>query len=78
MLGFLKRRSAEPEEPEGTPCQWCRTVVAARTDEELVLAGAVLDPAVGWFCSDSCARNYTVRFRVQPPRAPAGSSRPAR
>ena len=45
-------------------------VIPARTSEELFLAGAVLDPGAGWFCSNTCARQYTVRFRVQPPRPP--------
>ncbi|MGZ6080936.1 MAG: hypothetical protein ACXWK4_08990 [Myxococcaceae bacterium] len=70
MLRFLKRRSAQVEEPEGPTCLWCRTVMPARTSEELFLAGAVLDPGAGWFCSNTCARQYTVRFRVQPPRTP--------
>lgn len=78
MFGFLKRRSARPEETEGTTCQWCRTVVPARTSEELFLAGAVLDPVMGWFCSTLCAQQYGLRFRVQPPRTPARGSRPPR
>jgi len=78
MLGFLKRRSARTEEREGTTCQWCRTVIPATTDEELFLAGAVLDPVAGWFCSNPCARQYGLRFRVQPSRTPARGSRPAR
>lgn len=78
MLRFLKRRSARSAEPEGTTCLWCRTVVPAATSEELRLAGAVLDPLAGWFCSDSCARKYAVRFRVQPPRTPPHGSRPRR
>ncbi len=78
MLGFLKRRSARSEEIEGTTCQWCRTVIPATTGEELFLAGAVLDPAAGWFCSDLCARQYALRFRVQPPRTPASRSPPRR
>lgn len=75
MLGFLKRRSRD-ELPEGTTCQWCRKVVPATTNEQLFLAGAVLDPLAGWFCSTPCAQQYGVRFRVQPSRAtPGGSSR---
>jgi len=78
MFGFLKRRSARAEEEEGTTCQWCRTVVPATTNEKLFLAGAVLDPVAGWFCSTPCAQQYAVRFRVQPSRTPSGGSRPAR
>jgi len=75
MLGFLKRRSAPVDQPHGTTCQWCRTVVPASTSEELFLAGAVLDPVAGWFCSNPCARQYTVRFHVRPPRTPPQGSR---
>ena len=78
MLRFLKRRSASDEEKEGTTCLWCRTVIPATTNEELFLAGAVLDPVAGWFCSNPCARQYGLRFRVQPGRTPSGGSRPAR
>lgn len=78
MLGFLKRRSAQPEEIEGTACQWCRKVMPATTSEGLFLIGAVLDPLAGWFCSNPCAQNYGLRFRVQPPRPPASRSRPPR
>lgn len=75
MLRFLKRRSARVEEPQGTTCLWCRNVIPASTSEELFLAGAVLDPVAGWFCSNSCARQYTVRFHVQPSRTPPTGSR---
>jgi hypothetical protein len=78
MLGFLKRRSARDEEREGTACLWCRTVIPATTREALFLAGAVLDPLAGWFCSKSCAQQYGVRFRVQPSRTPPGGSRSRR
>jgi hypothetical protein len=78
MLRFFRRRSARPEEIEGTSCQWCRTVIAATTGEELFLAGAVLDPLAGWFCSSACAKQYSLRFRVQPGRTPPGGSRSAR
>ncbi|HZJ55798.1 MAG TPA: hypothetical protein VFD38_16775 [Myxococcaceae bacterium] len=78
MLGFLRRRSARDEEPEGTTCLWCRKVIPATTNEQLFLAGAVLDPLAGWFCSTPCAQQYGVRFRVQPSRTPASGSRRAR
>ena len=42
------------------------------------MAGAVLDPVAGWFCSTPCAQQYTVRFRVQPSRTPPGGARKAR
>lgn len=75
MLGFLRRRSERVEQPEGTTCQWCRTVIPASTSDALFLAGAVLEPVAGWFCSSSCARQYTVRFHVQPARTPPHGSR---
>ena len=74
MLRFLKRRSTRSEEPEGTTCLWCRTLVPAQTTEQLFLAGAVRDPIAGWFCSEPCARQYIARFRVQPPRTPPHGS----
>jgi len=77
MLRFFKRRAARPEEIEGTTCQWCRSVITASTSEELFLAGAVLDPLAGWFCSSGCAKQYSIRFRVQPARTPPGGSRSA-
>ena len=78
MLEFLKRRTARDEEPVGTACQWCRRVIPPAPHEELFLAGAVLDPVVGWFCSTLCAENYGIRFRVQPSRTPPGGARKAR
>jgi len=78
MLRFLRRRSARSEEVEGTTCQWCRSIIRAVTSEELFLAGAVLDPLAGWFCSTACARQYSLRFRVQPGRRPTGGPRHAR
>ena len=42
------------------------------------MAGAVLDPLAGWFCSTPCAQNYGIRFRVQPSRTPPGGARKAR
>jgi len=78
MLGFLRRRSPRDEEPEGTTCQWCRMIIPATTNEDLFMAGAVLDPVAGWFCSTPCAQQYTVRFRVQPSRTPPGGARKAR
>ena len=77
MLRFLRRRFEAPMH-EGTTCQWCRTLVPATTDEQLFLAGAVLDPVAGWFCSDGCARQYALRFRVQPSRTPPGGTRASR
>jgi hypothetical protein len=68
MLGFLRRKDRTPPEPEGTACHWCRVVIPAKGDEALFLAGAVLDPVAGWFCSSRCAHQYALRFRVQPPR----------
>jgi len=77
MLGFLRRRPRD-EEPEGTTCQWCRKIIPATTNEELFMAGAVLDPLAGWFCSTPCAQHYGVRFRVQPSRTPPSGARKAR
>jgi len=77
MLGFLRRRPRD-EEPEGTTCQWCRKIIPATTSEELFMAGAVLDPLAGWFCSTPCAQNYSVRFRIQPSRTPPAGARKAR
>jgi hypothetical protein len=68
MLGFPRRKNRTPPEPEGTTCQWCRVLIPAKGDEALFLAGAVFDPVAGWFCSSRCARQYAVRFRVQPAR----------
>ncbi|HET9156212.1 MAG TPA: hypothetical protein VFN91_06065 [Myxococcaceae bacterium] len=79
MLDFLRRRrAARDEEPEGTTCQWCRKIIPATTNEELFMAGAVLDPLAGWFCSNPCAQNYGIRFRVQPSRTPPGGARKTR
>jgi hypothetical protein len=77
MLRFFKRFAPHPEEVEGTTCQWCRSIIAASTSEELFLAGAVLDPLAGWFCSSNCAKQYSIRFRVQPSRTPPRGSRSA-
>jgi hypothetical protein len=74
MLGFLKRRSERDEEVSGTTCQWCRTLIPATTNEALFLAGAVLDPLAGWFCSSNCSQQYALRFRVQPARPPPNGS----
>jgi len=67
MLGFLRRKEQTLAEAEGTTCHWCRTVIPAKGDEALFLVGAVLDPLIGWFCSKKCARQYGLRFRLQPP-----------
>ena len=75
MLDFLRRRSARTQEPEGTACQWCRKVIPAKTNEELFLVGAVLDPLAGWFCSTPCAQHYGIRFRVQAPLPAANRPR---
>ena len=64
MFGFLRRH--RETEVEGTACQWCRTVIPATTGEALFLAGAVLDPLAGWFCSNFCARQYGLNFKVKP------------
>ena len=68
MFDFLRRREKAPPEPEGTTCHWCRALIPAKGDEALFLAGAVLDPLAGWFCSARCAQMYGLRFRVQPGR----------
>jgi len=67
MLGFFRRKDRTPE-PEGTTCHWCRVVMPATGEEELARAGAVFDPLAGWFCSKRCAKQYSIRFRVQPGR----------
>ena len=77
MLGFLRRRPRD-EELEGTTCQWCRKIIPATTNEELFMAGAVLDPLAGWFCSTPCAQHYGLRFRVQPSRTPPAGARKGR
>jgi hypothetical protein len=66
MFGLFKRGKQEPVEFRGTSCLWCRRLIPAEGNEALRLAGAVLDPAAGWFCSEACATQYRLCFHVIP------------
>jgi hypothetical protein len=80
-IGDFVVTTRENIDPRGIVCAACEKLLSeynADTDQhnppanKLMASGAVAVPNFGWFCSQSCAQAYEVRYGVSFRRDQAG------
>ena len=70
VVTWFRSRAARRTEPVGRDCTGCRKAIPGATDDALRASGGVLLEGAGWFCGERCARQYRLRFRIQPALTP--------
>jgi hypothetical protein len=60
-------------DPDNLLCNYCEKVIAKSSKdsdsldppvEELIKLGNVAVPNFGWFCSQKCGKNYSIKYNV--------------